>query len=565
MIPKISVSDQNRQTASAQPNFKGGPIDLAVAGLQACEANPMVNVSVADLSTAIVPRTVIEGQTNPYAGLEAFRRESSGLVINCLIPGVIVAGAAKLLSHSIMGGDTKMSKCWANEDAINLVCKYWQNAEGSSSEEKVRSTITNILRDTKGIDGYQKEHIEFEKFLDEGKFDKSIDELVAEVFSTKTKPTMLTKAWFADRKATKEAKAAAKNAGEEYFESPISRIISHTRSGENIKIFSAEELKAAGNDIEKIKEVDKLFGQSLNDVLGNTPKILKELIAKQAANPEKSVEEITKDFAERAGKLVSRKSLLGLGIIIPLAIMAQPINRWITEKTSGKKGAPIYKDFTEAKVKEQTPKEKAELAKQKLISVGSMIGVALLSIMKKPDKAMWKSVTQFKGIFPTMDQARIISTATFASRMMASEDKNDLREATFRDIATFSAFYFLGDYVSKGFASAIQYVKKDVNLINDLKPLKEGETRNILKKMWHWTKNTALKSSDELQVRTATGKIDEAATKYAQRLRSFCQLGNLGFSLIALGLVIPNMYRKKTAQEHEKELKAKATEQKSVK
>ena len=45
-----------------------------------------------------------------------------------------------------------------------------------------------------------------------------------------------------------------------------------------------------------------------------------------------------------------------------------------------------------------------------------MIGTALLSMMKKPSMNM----LEFKGMFPTMDQARIISTATFASRMSAA-------------------------------------------------------------------------------------------------------------------------------------------------
>ena len=103
---------------------------------------------------------------------------------------------------------------------------------------------------------------------------------------------------------------------------------------------------------------------------------------------------------------------------------------------------------------------------------------------------------EFKGIFPTMDQARIISTTTFASRMGAAQDKNDLREATLRDITTFSALYFLGDYVAKGMATVMQKVTKQT-LLNDLKPLEDGE-KNVFKKIAHWTKNTALKSSEEL-------------------------------------------------------------------
>lgn len=97
-----------------------------------------------------------------------------------------------------------------------------------------------------------------------------------------------------------------------------------------------------------------------------------------------------------------------------------------------------------------------------------MAGVAGLSmLMDRPSLKMF----QFKNIFPTMDQARIISAATFSSRIAASEDSNELKENTIRDIATFSSFYFLGDYAAKGIATLLEYLNKDkgVQLINRLK------------------------------------------------------------------------------------------------
>jgi len=247
------------------------------------------------------------------------------------------------------------------------------------------------------------------------------------------------------------------------------------------------------------------------------------------------------EFTKKATNLINWKGALGLGVIIPLAIAAQPINRWLTEKSSGKKGAPIYKDFGDTQNIELSKEEKSALARQKLVSIGSMVGVAMLSMMKLPSMSMLKGLAQFKGIFPSMDQARLVSTATFASRMAASQDKNDLREATVRDIATFSSFYFLGDYVAKGIATAVQKVNPDIKLINVLKEQKSDA--NVFKKFGHWAKHTALKSSDEL------------ATKKLRNIRAACQLGNIAFSLIALGIVIPKIYRGKTDAEREKELK----------
>lgn len=500
MINKINVNSlnskqQQQQYPNNQPNFGDGIGGAFLSAVQLCESEPMVNVAVADLATAIIPRTIVEGQTNTYAGFEAFRRESSGLIINCMIPGIIVLGVAKALQSSIMGGDSKMADCWANEETIKTVTKYWNEAKGKNDRERVENTIRNILKDTEGVDG-----TEIKSFKDL-KFEDSVKKLADNVFNQKF-----------DKK---EVKAA------------YGKIIEQTHIGENIKI------KGAGKEY---------LSQSLGDVLGNTPKILRELLSGKFPD--------SATFAAKAKKLVTAKSLGGLAIILPLAIAAQPINRWLTHKASGKSGAPIYNDFENSQHKELSPKEKSALFRQKIISVSSMVGVALLSIMKMPSLGMLKNISQFKGIFPSMDQARIVSTATFASRMASSQDRNDLREATSRDIATFCTFYFLGDYVAKGVASALEKTKglKDqgIKLVNVLD--KTPKDAGALKKFWYWAKHTSLKSSAEVYGKTAK------ATKYAKNMRSVCQLANLGFQLITLGIIIPKAYRKKTEKEHAKEL-----------
>lgn len=139
-----------------------------------------------------------------------------------------------------------------------------------------------------------------------------------------------------------------------------------------------------------------------------------------------------------------------------------------------------------------------------------------------------------------MDQARIISAATFSSRLAAAEDSNELKENTIRDIATFSSFYFLGDYAAKGIATYIENHNKDgIKLINRLKSPKEGA--NVLQKFWNWAKHTKMKSTDEL------GAIaNEAMRSKAINLRGVCQVGNLVFSLISLGVFIPLYTRTQT-------------------
>ena len=235
-------------------------------------------------------------------------------------------------------------------------------------------------------------------------------------------------------------------------------------------------------------------------------------------------------------------NLLGLAIIIPLAMSVQALNRKMTRNQFHAKGAPIYKDFGKKNThKDLSPKEEQKFFMQKCISAAGMVGLALLSMMKKPTMKMF----QFKGMFPTVDQCRVIACSTFASRMFAAEDKNELRETTVRDVASFSGLYFLGDYVAKGVATAIEKVNPNVKLLNVVK--ESAKTDSAPKKFWNWVKNVHLKSFDEI---SGAG---------AKNLRSLCQIASIGFSIAFLGIALPRYNRSVTEK---KVAKQKALEEK---
>lgn len=520
MIEKVNLASVNKKNTpqgnsiaknTANPSFNGGLADGAIWLVQQCEKQPMVNVSVLDLSTAIVPRTIIETkESNGYAGFEAFRRESSGLIVNCIIPSFIVMGIASLLQRPLMGSEFKKANLintWANEDAVNKIEKYYNNASGADRKEKIYNTFRDQLGDLVGIDG--KETKDFADILKiprdtSGKFIGNIGN--EKIHNAVNELVNLTQT---DKYNSKAFKKAYKD------------IVGETLIAENIKF----------------KGDKGFFSNNLESLCEDTVKMLRGVVKADIND----ADNLTKYF-NKSKKLVNWKSIGGLGVIIPLALSMQSINRWITYKQSGRKGAPIYKDFgKDSEHKELSSKDKKELLAQKFVSIGSMIGVCGLSMFM--DRPVWKNIFQFKGIFPTMDQARIISTATFASRMAVSEDKNELREATVRDIATFSSFYFLGDYVAKGIATFLEHKNKDkgVHLINRLKEA-PGKDANVFKKFWHWAKHTSLKSSDELKT------IED------KRLRTICQIGNIVFSLLSLGVFIPIYTRSKTNKKHAEEL-----------
>jgi len=502
MIEKIKLSSLNSKytphhkgkeghSENRQPSFgSAGIVDGIIKGVQLCEKYPMLNVTALDLSTAIVPRTIIETkESNAHAGFEAFRRESSGLIVNCLIPSFAAVGVAALAQRPIMESFSKsnLSTTFANSNTLDIIHKEYTAATGKGAE-KTQNYFKNMLKKLHGVDG--KETKAFTEFLSDADIDKVSKQLSDHVLEAKH-----------NRKTVKEA---------------FRTVADKTHITEHLKLGKENKYLSTG--------LESLFNDSVKVLRG---------IAKEGIN---ETDQLAKYF-ENAKKLVKVKSLGGLAIILPLAVAMQPLNRWITSKQSGVKGAPIYKDYTDSDYKEPTAKEKEDLLKQKFISIGSMMGVGLLSMMRIPNAKMF----QFSGWFPTMDQARLISTATFASRMAAAEDKNELKEATIRDIATFSSFYFLGDYAAKGIATIMEHCKKGkIKLLNELEPLKDGATS--LQKIGHWIRKTSLKSSDELS---------SAGDK---KLRTLCQIGNLTFSLLSLGIFIPLYTRTQTNKKRQAEL-----------
>lgn len=516
MINKIGVDNTSRinsnnvrqkEQSKQNPNFKGVGA-IALAGIQACERMPMVNVTVIDMLSAILPRTVVESQTNWFAGFEAFRRESSGLVVNCLIPSLVTLGIAKCINPAIMPNGTNMSRCWADSSLIDKASDYYKNAQSS---DKVQESLKNILGNIEGFEGKNK--IIFKDALSAEEIEKYSKELAD-----------LSRSTDGDRAVRKEIKKLS------------NKIVEKIHVADNIKIADNEKIVNAS---------------SVNSMLEDSVKYFKEF--------QKSGIGID-EFAKKSRKLVKAKSLAGLAVILPLAASMQYINRWITGKVSGVKGAPIYDDFGKEKDNvEETAKAKEGLLKQKLISISSMVGVSLLSMMKRPTMNM----LEFKGMFPTMDQARIISTTTFASRMAAADDKNELAESTVRDIATFSGLYFLGDYAAKAAATLAQK-STGVSLLNDTKPLKGDE--NVAQKFWHWVKDVNIKSSEEVVSKTqqslngakpteAQAKTIQKELKKACNMRSACQATSIGVSLALLGIIVPLYTRHKTKKKHAEALK----------
>ena len=181
MISKVELGNVNSKykTPEMFSNAKtkrdvhfNGLGDLALKSIQACEQSPMINVTVLDLATAIIPRTFFETfigskqkdengnetgerKLNIHGGFEALRREGSGLVINCLIPSFVVMGAAKLFNRPVMGmfNKSNLTTSWANGESISKIQHYYTNAEGATKEDKMYNTLKSMFEDIEGVNG----------------------------------------------------------------------------------------------------------------------------------------------------------------------------------------------------------------------------------------------------------------------------------------------------------------------------------------------------------------------------------------------------------------------------
>ena len=516
------LSSYNNHLNQLKPSFKG-PVEAATAVLQFCNTNPMAGVSLIDMATAIVPRTVVDARTNGFAAAETFRRESSGLIVNCLIPGFIVLGAAKLL-ECFGSGEKGLSKMWANQDALETFQQHFHNIE--NTPQAADRFVDSLLNDAKVLNSTGAKQLNEKAWIP-----LNTEALKDEI----TEYKRVIRDNIQDKKVVKAARDGLYN-----------KILKVTGGAEHIKIGAYKEVVKDGVKVFE-RTGEKVYHDNITVLLRDAVDVGQKFIHEQKCDNKQIAA-----FVKKATRFVNKKSLIGLAIVIPLAASMQSINRWITKKSSGEEGAPIYKNFGKGKRNEtMTPAQKSAFWTKKIGAAALMVGVAILSMMKKPSLKM----LQFTKNMPSMDQCRWIATATFASRMLASEDENELHEVTWRDIATFSSLYFLGDYVSKGVGTIMQKVK-GIPLLNYMAD--KPETKNPLKKFWFWVKDTKLKSFDEANA--IKDGISENGKKYlggksAKGLRALCEVSSLGFSMLVLGFLVPWYVRKETERKEELKLK----------
>jgi hypothetical protein len=479
IAPENSTNKKNKKDNTSFGSFTSAVTSTITDALIKSDKTPMIGVSIIDIISCIGPRTVIDATRNGFAATETFLRESSGLIINCLTPSLVVLGAAKLISKSVMGKDfnaipgLRPEKIWANSDSIGAISEAWLKTEGTN-EVRIEKSVEKLFGNLQGLVGNK-----WKNFTDEVKNHKDFYPKFAKAVSDKDQ-SALTKL--------------------------VDNAIEKFGASKNIRL-AESPTQISCNFKELTRDINDLCHAFIK--IGNNDNV--EL------------------FAKKLPKLVNRKSIIGLAATMSIAAGVQWANRKLTKKCSGHDGFvgdPNYgKDGQKKKV---TDEDKNTLRFHKLIGAAAMTALALFSFTKKPTLQMF----QFKGWFPTMDQCRLISAATFLGRIFASEDKNELRETTIRDMVGFAHLYILGEFIAKGYASF-----KNKNLLNTTKEIPANA--NIFKKALHWMNNVQLKGFEEL------------SSKELLNQRAKAQALGLIYSCVVLGVAVPlyNIWKtKKTAK-----------------
>ena len=524
--PFINKKEIDKDGKKAQ-SFKGASDVLLNATNKlfvALDKNAIVQVAAVDIGTAIGPRTIYDLQTSLAAALETFRREVSGLIVNCIAPGYIVKYCvAEFLNKPKELKDTNVVNSWVNSKSIDELKELYKNAHKSGTSDTTKTYVKSALKSIKGLNGTK--WISYSEKANSSEFESAIDDISKAILNQ-----------------GKEQSKLLKSAKEKLAE---------LTKAESIIKFNG---KPFANLEETIRDIADL-GVKFNTVEN---KLRKDLNGK--ITNEELASAIDK-YSNSLKSFVTKKSLIGLGIVMIIAASMQTINRAITRKQFNTEGAPIYKDFGKKDTTQKMDeKQKQEFFLHKIMAAAGMFGLAGLSMMKKPTINMF----QFSGIFPTLDQCRWIASATFASRMLASEDENELRETTVRDMVSFSGLYFLGDYAKKAAASFFEMfsrtkigkkmIGEEVVLLNRKKTVKKPNKKgkiNIsslmkyrMQQFTNWIKNTDLKSSNEV------------ISQKVRNIRNICRLFDLAFALALLGIALP-VYNRHVTEAKVEEAKQK--------
>lgn len=510
-----------------------GPILSSM--FMAVNKHEIIGVSAIDLLSMVIPRTLVDFTRNKEAGIETMFREGSSTATNASI-GLAGVGAASLLALGLKnrnyGVDFKSIN--ANSDTIeamaNLFKSVLQENPTLAKEELSKVFLNRVFDDVQGLSGN------------------------ADLNDTKL--------WhkLGNTYRTIGDSSEAINPKES-----IVRILLEQQKEKSFKLNSdaLEQIRTYLNvDIPSLQDLKVNIGGK--EVMTKGEHFIADVHALTKAFTQDNVISTFKEatvgasakFVEDLKTLSIRKTALGLAAICTVGLSWQAINRHMTQKRTGIKGFVGDPNYGK-KEHQEKKKDHTFLPLKALIS--AIMGFYIFKTINAKNMKDFISKIQFKGSLPTMEQIKLVYGSVILGRLLASSDKNELRESAFRDFMGYTNFLVLGAMLTKWYVN-----KKDKSLIN-YDPASHG------KGFWNWIKNSTIKTHEEILNATfKTDMLKDKGVKTVKELHksNWIQKGSkladklsvlnkarilaIGYACVVLGIIIPlvNKYTTKLKEKN---------------
>lgn len=451
-IQQVKYNQNNERLKETNPQFKGA-VDTVLRFLA---TNQGVGANLTDICFMVAPRTISDARRGPAACAETLRREASGTANHSLV-GVYgaVAGSAIALAMGLNGKyGVKTNKILAAPETFNIL------AENKANQIKNNKSQLDYLKETLSrVKGFNPDFKDVARSVDENGFVALSEETINEVATILDKVISDKDISFNKWDSKKEADS---------FYTAMNKIISDTGAESKFILQSADgkesktTLKALLEDIFKVSE-------SFNK------KEVKTAFEEQIRN-NKSIAE--NRYIKSLTKFNKTKAAACLAIASAVGMSIQPLNIYLTKKKTGSDG------FVGVEGR-QKDRSAGFFALKTAASAGfagltlATLGTGLKGFMNK------MAIT---GIWPTISQLKGIYGLTIISRLMATRDKDELRESLTKDTLGYLSWLVLGDIVNKSVAE-----KLDNSVMNRTKDIAD-------KKFFSRVFNSTLKTRDEVLI-----------------------------------------------------------------
>ena len=432
----MNIQPINSQQQNKQQNFKGA-FETGSAILRFLDTNQAWGANAVDLTSMVIPRTTVDFvNRGPAAGAETGRRESMGTFNHSMV-GVYGTAAGMGLAYLFNRKyGIRADKIFANNDTVDILSKYWTEAQKTSSDPKVY------------VKAYTDKLAENIKF-----FNTSVDKTNGYISLSKE----------AQEQFSKELSEKLLNSNSKTIDKDFSKylqtlLVSDTGAETKVVLegFNIKADNSLKNLISNVYNVSKTF---MND---GVEKLFKSSGSENV-------------FIKGLKNLNIKRSVAGLAVAAIVGMSTQPINMYLTRKKTGQDG------FVGVQGREKDKSSGFKILKS-LVAAAFTVG-ALSTITTNPKNLLNK--IQFQGMIPTVAQLKLVYGLTIASRLLSARDKDELREATVKDTLGFLNLLVLGTLVTKGVAHGF-----DKSLIN--------VTKDGSKNFFKWLTHSSLKTRDEV-------------------------------------------------------------------